>query len=69
MLTSTSGLYPVTPAQMASLSAELVALGDSLEAKDSPAWLTVARAAALVDGLRLGLVRVDAGGAYGCQSQ
>ncbi|MBS4019086.1 MAG: hypothetical protein KGZ68_12705 [Dechloromonas sp.] len=39
MLTSTSGLYPVTPAQMASLSAELVALGDSLEAKDSPSWM------------------------------
>lgn len=59
-------LYPVTPEQMARLSADLVKVGDCLEAEQRPEWLAVARAAALLDGVRLGLVRVDAGGVHGC---
>jgi len=68
MATATEMLIPASPEQLARLSADLVALGDRLETQRRPEWVLVARAAALVDGLRLGVVCVDAGGCHGCQS-
>lgn len=65
MIHAPSDLYPVTPAQMASLSADLVALGESLERSERPEWLTAARAAAVLDGLRLGLISFESGGEHG----
>lgn len=68
MSTPSPDFYPVTPEQMVSLSRELVTLSESLQRRRNPAWLTAARAAALVDGVRLGLVKLDAGGVYGSAS-
>lgn len=61
---ATQELIPATPEQLAALSRDLVAVGERLEEKNSPDWLAVARAAALVDGLRLNLVSVQ-GGSHG----
>lgn len=55
---ATQNLIPATPEQLESLSRELVAVGERLEAADSADWLAVARAAALVDGLRFSMVGV-----------
>lgn len=38
----------------------LQAVGDALEAAGDPRWFPVAQAAAVLEGLRLGLVMVDA---------
>lgn len=43
---------PVSPDQLEALSRELVDVGDRLEALGSEYWFPVARAAALVNGLR-----------------
>lgn len=56
----TSSLVPATPEQLADLSRDLVSVGERLEALDSPLWLVAARAAALVDGLRFGMVATAA---------
>lgn len=58
---ATQQLIPATPEQLAALSRDLVKVGERLEASDSPDWLAVARAAALVDGLRFNLVAVQGG--------
>lgn len=52
-------LVPASPAQLAALRRDLVAVGERLEASDSPDWLIVARAAALIDGVRFDLVSVS----------
>ena len=46
----------VSEAQLAALSRSLITVGERLEAKESDDWLAVARAAALLDGLRIGVV-------------
>lgn len=56
----------VTKAQLAALSANLVAVGDRLEAEGSPDWLPVARAATVLDGLRLDLVEIPAASEGNC---
>ncbi len=52
-------LVPASPEQLAALRRDLVAVGDRLEAADSPDWLIVARAAALIDGVRFELLSVS----------
>lgn len=54
-------LIPATPEQIAALSRDLVAVGERLESQESADWLVVARAAALLDGLRLDLVGIVGG--------
>lgn len=57
----TQQLIPATPEQIAALSRDLVAVGERLESQESADWLVVARAAALLDGLRLDLVGIVGG--------
>lgn len=52
---------PASPEQLAALSRDLVKAGERLEKRGGPEWFAVARAAALVDGLRLGLVSLPGG--------
>lgn len=58
MTAATFSPIPATPDQLADLSRDLIALGERMERSGSPNWLTVARAAAVLDGLRLDLLTV-----------
>lgn len=44
--------------QAKAMVAALVAIGDELEAKDDPRWYDVARTAAALEGIRLGVIEV-----------
>lgn len=61
MATSVQSVVPATEEQLAALSRDLVAVGERLEQASSPDWFAVARAAALVDGLRFNMVSVPGG--------
>lgn len=56
-----NSLVPATAEQLAGLSRELVAVGELLEAAGGLDWLPVARAAALVDGLRFRMISFSGG--------
>lgn len=51
--------HVMTQADTKAIVAGLTALGDAFEAADDPRWFTVARAAAALEGIRLGVVAVD----------
>ena len=40
---------------------QLQAVGDRMEAAGDPRWFSIARAAALLEGLRLGITQIDGG--------
>lgn len=58
MIAATYTPVPATPDQLKALSHSLIGVGERLEKSGSRDWLLVARAAALLDGLRLDLVQV-----------
>lgn len=39
--------------------ADLTALGDQLEAQNNPLWIAAARAAATLEGMRLGVAAIE----------
>lgn len=52
----------ITSEEVAKIVIELQEFGDRLEAKRDPNWLKIARAAALLEALRLGIATIpDAG--------
>lgn len=50
----------ITPADIRKHVNGLQAIGDQLEAAGDPRWLPIAQAAALLEGLRLGLTLIGA---------
>jgi hypothetical protein len=55
-----SALHTTVPqANAKALASQLIALGDELEAKQDPRWFAVARAAALIEGVRLDVVAIE----------
>lgn len=49
---------PVPSAKVQELVIKLEAIGDRLEAAGKPEWVTVAQAAALLEGIRLGITQI-----------
>lgn len=58
MSQATFSPIPATPDQLSALRNELIDMGDRMERSGSKNWLTVARAAAVLDGLRHQLIAV-----------
>lgn len=49
---------PVPNAKVQELVIKLEAIGDRLEAAGNPAWLAIAQAASLLEGIRLGITEI-----------
>ncbi|MBI2307543.1 MAG: hypothetical protein HYU78_09585 [Rhodocyclales bacterium] len=49
----------IPQAQARQLVADLEALGEQLEAQDNPLWYRAARAAAALEGMRLGVAAIE----------
>lgn len=49
----------ITQAKAKRMVVELTAIGDRLEAENNPAWYEIARAAAALEGMRLGVAVIE----------
>lgn len=52
-------IQTITQSRARDMVGRLTAAGERLEAMEDPAWFEVARAAAFLEGLRLGLIKVE----------
>jgi hypothetical protein len=49
----------VPQANAKAIAAQLTAIGDEFEAQEDPRWFAIARAAALIEGMRLDVVAIE----------
>lgn len=54
-----NAVHTIPQTQTRQIVADLEALGDQLEASGNPLWIKAARAAAALEGLRLGVAVVE----------
>lgn len=54
-----SAPYMIPADQSRQIAADLIALGEQLEAQNNPLWIKAARAAAALEGIRLGVAVME----------